>query len=525
LPFGKHAIQEKTRGKMKVIPVLLIILDGFGHREECENNAICQARKPHWDELWRTCPHTTIDASEKWVGLPKDQMGNSEVGHMNIGAGRVVYQDYTRIENAIESGEFARNPVLVQALETARGAGRPLHLLGLLSPGGVHSHESQIHAMLRLAARAGVKDVRAHAFLDGRDTPPRSAEASLLALERLCAELKTGRIASICGRYYAMDRDNRWERVQRAYDLLTQGTAAHRAESAVAGLRAAYARGESDEFVQPTAIGAEAARMEDGDAAVFMNFRADRARELTRALTDPGFQGFARARTPRLGYFCTLTSYGKDYAHIPAAFPPQSVANGFGECIAARGIKQLRIAETEKYAHVTYFFNGGVETPYPGEDRILVPSPKVATYDLKPEMSAYEVTDKLVDAIRSRQYGAIVCNYANGDMVGHTGNLAAATRAIEVLDDCIGRVVTAMREAGGEVLITADHGNAETMLDEATRQAHTAHTLNLVPLLYVGRRARIANGGALQGVAPTLLTMMGLPQPPEMTGKSLITFT
>jgi 2,3-bisphosphoglycerate-independent phosphoglycerate mutase len=525
LPFGKHALHDEIRGEMKVIPVLLIILDGFGHREECENNAICQARKPHWDELWRTCPHTTIDASEKWVGLPKDQMGNSEVGHMNIGAGRIVYQDYTRIENAIESGEFARNPVLVKALETARGAGRSLHLLGLLSPGGVHSHESQIHAVLDLAARAGVKDVRAHAFLDGRDTPPRSAEASLLALERLCAKLRTVRIVSICGRYYAMDRDNRWERVQQAYDLLTLGTAAHRAESAVAGLHAAYARGESDEFVQPTAIGAGTLRMEDGDAAVFMNFRADRARELTRALTDPGFTGFARACTPRLGYFCTLTTYGKDYAHIPAAFPPQSVANGFGEYIAARGIKQLRIAETEKYAHVTYFFNGGVETPYRGEDRILVPSPKVATYDLKPEMSAYEVTDKLVDAIHSRQYGAIICNYANGDMVGHTGNLAAATRAIEVLDDCIGRVVTAMREAGGEVLITADHGNAETMLDEATRQAHTAHTLNLVPLLYVGRRARIANGGALQDVAPTLLTMMGLPQPPDMTGKSLITFT
>jgi 2,3-bisphosphoglycerate-independent phosphoglycerate mutase len=520
LPLGKHAHQDEIRSEMKVTPVLLIILDGFGHREECEYNAICQARKPHWDELWQNCPHATIDASEKWVGLPKDQMGNSEVGHMNIGAGRIVYQDYTRIENAIESGEFARNPVLVKALDAARGAGRSLHLLGLLSPGGVHSHESQIHALLRLAARAGVGNVRAHAFLDGRDTPPRSAEASLRALEHLCAELKTGRIASICGRYYAMDRDNRWERVQRAYDLLTQGTAAHRAESAVAGLHAAYARGESDEFVQPTAIGAEAARLEDGDAAVFMNFRADRARELTRALTEPGFK-----RALRLGYFCTLTSYGKDYAHIPAAFPPQSVANGFGECIAARGIKQLRIAETEKYAHVTYFFNGGVETPYPGEDRILVPSPQVATYDLKPEMSAYEVTDRLVDAIRSRQYGAIICNYANGDMVGHTGNLAAATRAIEVLDDCIGRVVAAMREAGGEVLITSDHGNAETMLDEATRQAHTAHTLNLVPLLYVGRRARIANGGALQDVAPTLLTMMGLPQPPEMTGKSLITFT
>jgi 2,3-bisphosphoglycerate-independent phosphoglycerate mutase len=510
---------------MKITPVLLIILDGFGYREECEHNAICQARKPHWDFLWRTCPHTTIDASEKWVGLPKDQMGNSEVGHMNIGAGRVVYQDYTRIENAIETGAFSRNPVLVQALETARGAGRSLHLLGLLSPGGVHSHESQVHAMLRMAARTGVREIRVHAFLDGRDTPPRSAEASLLAVERLCAELKAGRIASICGRYYAMDRDRRWERVRPAYDLLTQGKAAQRAQSAVEGLRAAYARGESDEFVQATAIGESGARMEDGDAAVFMNFRADRARQLTRALTDPGFDGFVRERVPRLGYFCTLTSYGEDFARIPAAFAPQNVTNGFGEYVAAQGMKQLRIAETEKYAHVTYFFNGGVETPYPGEERILVPSPKVATYDLKPEMSADEVTDRLVDAIRSRQYGAIICNFANGDMVGHTGNLAAATRAIEVLDECIGRAVAAMRDAGGEVLITSDHGNAETMLDEASRQPHTAHTLNVVPLLYVGRKAKIANRGALQDVAPTLLAMMGLPQPPQMTGKSLIAFT
>ena len=510
---------------MKVTPVLLIILDGFGYREECEHNAICQARKPHWNVLWQTCPHAVIDASEKWVGLPKAQMGNSEVGHMNIGAGRVVYQDYTRIENAIESGEFFRNPALVRTLDTARGNARALHIFGLLSPGGVHSHETQIHAMLEMAARAGLKDVRLHAFLDGRDTPPRSAESSLAALENKCRDLKTGRIASICGRYYAMDRDSRWERVQPAYDLLTQGKAAQRAGTAVEGLRAAYARGESDEFVQATAIGAAGARMGDGDAVVFMNFRADRARELTRALTDPGFKGFARERVPRLGYFCTLTSYGEDYARIPAAFPPQSVTDGFGEYIAGQGLKQLRIAETEKYAHVTYFFNGGVETPYPGEERVLVPSPRVATYDLKPEMSAYEVTDKLVDAIGRRHYDAIICNYANGDMVGHTGNLAAATRAIEVLDECIGRVVAAMREAGGEVLITADHGNAETMLDPATRQAHTAHTLNLVPVLYVGRRAKIASRGALQDVAPTLLAMMGLPQPPQMTGNSLITFT
>ena len=510
---------------MKVIPVLLIILDGFGHREECEHNAICQARKPHWNFLWQTYPHTVIDASEKWVGLPKDQMGNSEVGHMNIGAGRIVYQDYTRIEGAIESGEFLRNPVLVKAVETAHGSGRALHLLGLLSPGGVHSHESQIHAMLGMAARAGVKDILVHAFLDGRDTPPRSAEASLAALEKKCAALKAGRIASICGRYYAMDRDNRWERVQAGYDLITHGKAQHRAATAVEGLLAAYARGENDEFVKATAIGAAGPRMNDGDAVVFMNFRADRARQLTRALTDARFDGFRREVFPQLGYFCSLTSYGEDFAHIPAAFAPQNVANGFGEYIAARGLKQLRIAETEKYAHVTYFFSGGNENPYAGEERILVPSPKVATYDLKPEMSAREVTDRLVEAIKSRKFDAIVCNFANSDMVGHTGNLAAATRAIEVLDECVGRATTAMQEIGGEVLITADHGNAETMLDKETGQAHTAHTLNLVPLLYVGRKAKVAERGALQDVAPTLLAMMGLPQPREMTGKSLITLT
>jgi 2,3-bisphosphoglycerate-independent phosphoglycerate mutase len=510
---------------MKVTPVLLIILDGFGHREECEHNAICQARKPHWNFLWQNYPHTVIDASEKWVGLPKGQMGNSEVGHMNIGAGRVVYQDYSRIENAIESGEFFRNPALSRAVETARGAGRALHVLGLLSPGGVHSHESQIHAVLDMAVRGGVKELAVHAFLDGRDTPPRSAEASLAALDAKCRELETARIASICGRYYAMDRDGRWERVRLAYDLLTQGKSEFRAATAIEGLRAAYARGESDEFVQATAIGAAGPHMNDGDAVVFMNFRADRARQLTRALTDPRFDAFPRERFPKLGCFCSLTSYGDDFSHVPAAFPPQSVANGFGEYIAAKGLRQLRIAETEKYAHVTYFFSGGREDPYAGEERLLVPSPRVATYDLKPEMSAREVTDRLVQAIRSRKFDAIVCNYANGDMVGHTGNLAAATRAIEVLDECIGRSIAAMQEIGGEVLITADHGNAETMLDPRTGQAHTAHTTNAVPLLYVGRKAQIAPRGALQDVAPTLLTMMGLSPPREMTGKSLITLT
>jgi 2,3-bisphosphoglycerate-independent phosphoglycerate mutase len=511
---------------MPITPVLLIILDGFGYREECEDNAICQARKPQWKFLWNTCPHTTIDASEKWVGLPKDQMGNSEVGHMNIGAGRVVYQDYTKIEHAIETRAFFQNPVLTRAVDTGRQ--NALHVLGLVSPGGVHSHESQIHAMLKMAADGGVKNVYVHAFLDGRDTPPKSAHASLQALEERYRTLAVGRTASICGRYYAMDRDQRWDRVRQAYDVITSGSAPFRAPTAVEGLLAAYERGESDEFVKATAIAPSAAapvQMKDGDAVVFMNFRADRARQLTSALTDPDFRGFERQHVPKLGFFCTLTSYGDDYSHIPAAFPPQSISNGFGEYVSNLGLKQLRIAETEKYAHVTYFLNGGVETPYPGEDRILVASPKVATYDLKPEMSAPEVTEKLVQAIRSRKYDAIVCNYANADMVGHTGNLEAAKAAIEVLDKCIGSAVTAMREGGGEVLITADHGNAEMMADPQTHQAHTAHTLNEVPLLYVGRNAKIAEGGALQDVAPTLLAMMGLPQPKEMTGKALLTFT
>ena len=510
---------------MTITPVLLIILDGFGHREECDNNAICQARKPHWNFLWSRYAHTIIDASEKMVGLPTGQMGNSEVGHMNIGAGRVVYQDYTKIEHAIETGEFRKNPTLLKAIEIGRK--NVLHVLGLLSPGGVHSHESQIHELVDMATAAGVKNIYVHAFLDGRDTPPRSAAPSLVALQTKFAPPNTGRIASICGRYFAMDRDKRWERMQPAYNVITQGKSDYRAATATDAYALADARGESDEFVKATAIvppGGKPVRMNDGDAVVFMNFRADRARQMTNALTDVNFNGFAREHVPKLGYFCTLTTYGEDFAHIPAAFPPQSISNGFGEYLASRGLKQLRIAETEKYAHVTYFFNGGVETPYAGEDRVMVPSPKVATYDLQPEMSAREVTDKLVAAIQSRKYDAVVCNYANGDMVGHTGDLAAATRAIEALDECIGRAVEAMQTIGGEVLITADHGNAETMLDTVSHQPHTAHTLNLVPLLYIGRKAKAANGGALQDVAPTLLKMMGLPQPAEMTGKPLLAF-
>ncbi len=501
-------------------PVLLIILDGFGYRENPDHNAIAMASKPSWDRLWSKYPHTVISTSGMTVGLPDGQMGNSEVGHLNIGAGRIVYQELTRIDLAIRNGSFYANPALVQAARQAKENDKALHILGLLSPGGVHSDERHIQAMVELGARQGAKRIYVHAFLDGRDTPPRSAEASLRAMDEKCARLGVGRIASIVGRYYAMDRDNRWERVQTAYDLLTGGKAGFAAATAVEGLQMAYARGENDEFVKATVIG-EPVGMQDGDVAVFMNFRADRARQITRALTDPKFDGFARARVPKLADFVTLSSYGEDF-HLPTAYAPSAIHNCFGEYISGLGMKQLRIAETEKYAHVTYFFNGGREQVYPGEDRVLVPSPKVATYDLKPEMSAFEVTDKLEAAIRSKQYQAIICNYANGDMVGHSGNLEAAIKAVEALDACIGRVVKAMQECGGEVLITADHGNAEQMMDPETNQAYTAHTTNVVPFLYVGRPARMVEGGSLQDVAPTLLAMMGLAQPPEMTGKPLI---
>ena len=510
-----------------VRPVLLVILDGFGARPDAPDNAITRATMPNWRHLLSACPHTTIDASELKVGLPNGQMGNSEVGHLNIGAGRVVYQDFTRIDVAIDSGEFAKNPALSGAVALALDSRHALHVLGLLSPGGVHSHERQIQAMVDVAGQAGVERIYVHAFLDGRDTPPRSAKASLDAMDRLCAKYPGARIATICSRYYAMDRDKRWDRVARAYAMLVDGTASQSASSSIEGLEAAYARGESDEFVAPTVVrdsSGGVARMEDGDVVVFMNFRADRAREITRALTDPQFDAFPRPRIPKLGRFVCLTRYGDELAYLPVAFPPQSVRNGFGEYVSRLGLTQLRIAETEKYAHVTYFFSGGVEKKYPGEERILVPSPKVATYDLKPEMSAFDVTDDLVRAIALGKYDAIVCNYANSDMVGHTGNFDAAKRAVEAIDVCLGRVIDALRAAGGEALITADHGNAEMMHDPTTGQPHTAHTLNLVPCVYVGRPATMANGGALQDIAPTLLAMLGLPKPAEMTGHSLIRF-
>lgn len=509
---------------MNVTPVLLLILDGFGYREDTDSNAIAAARKPNWDAFWHDYPHTLIEASEKHVGLPSHQMGNSEVGHLNIGAGRIVYQDLSRVDVAIEDGSLFSNPALLEAVNVAKQNDSALHIMGLLSAGGVHSHEDHIHAMLNMAAQNGLKKVYLHAFLDGRDTPPKSAASSLATLQYRCAALGVGKIASVVGRFYVMDRDNRWERVQPAYELLTQGTAAHVANDALAALDAAYARGESDEFVLPTAIHADGespVSIQNGDAVIFMNFRADRAREITRALTDAAFDGFKRSYVPQFGSFVTLSNYGSEFT-LPCAFASVAIYNDLGEYVSGLGIKQLRIAETEKYAHVTYFFSGGKEQPYPGEDRILVPSPKVATYDLQPEMSAFIVTDKLEEAILSRQYPLIVCNYANGDMVGHSGDMNAAIKAIETLDVCIGRVVKAMQSIGGEVILTADHGNAEQMMDNTTHQAHTAHTLNPVPFLYVGRKAKLLNDGALRDIAPSLLCMMGLPQPAEMTGHSLI---
>ncbi len=507
-------------------PVVLVILDGFGCRSEHDHNAIYHAKKPNWTRIWRSFAHTTIQASEAAVGLPAEQMGNSEVGHLNIGAGRVVYQEFTRINRAIQYGDFFINPTLLKAIHTVEERNSALHIMGLLSEGGVHSHEDHLFAMLEMAAHAGLKKVYVHVFLDGRDTPPKSAEISLAKLQAKCDELATGHIVSLVGRYYAMDRDRRWQRIEEAYDLLTQGRAQFYAQTALGGLEAAYARGESDEFVRATAVippGSQPVRMEEGDVVAFMNFRSDRARQLSRTFIEPHFDGFKRSYEPKLAMFCTLTGYSDEF-DVPVAFPSTRVRNGFGEYISSLGLKQLRIAETEKYAHVTFFFNGGEELAYPGEDRVLIPSPDVPTYDLKPEMSAYEVTDRLEAAIRSGHYDAIVCNYANADMVGHTGNLAAAVAAIEALDTCLGRVVAAVQKQGGEALITADHGNAEMMLDMITSQAHTAHTINVVPFVYVGRPARMAATGALEDVAPTLLKMMGVPQPPEMTGKPLIEF-
>jgi 2,3-bisphosphoglycerate-independent phosphoglycerate mutase len=501
-------------------PVLLLILDGWGHRSDRTHNAIALAKTPNWTRLLAECPHTLVETHGAHVGLPDGQMGNSEVGHMNIGAGRVVYQDLTRIDRDLESGAFFANPALVGACDAVKDGGT-LHVLGLVSPGGVHSSERHIRALLELAARRGVPRVAVHAFLDGRDTPPQSAAPSLRALENACQRLGNARIASVCGRYYAMDRDKRWERVERAWRAISEADANFHAGDALVALDVAYARGETDEFVKPTVIDG-GVRVEDGDAIVFMNFRADRARQLSHAFVDPGFDGFARPRQPRLAAFVTLTEYEQGLAATAVGYPPQSLGNSLGEYLASLGLRQLRIAETEKYAHVTFFFSGGREAPFAGEQRILVPSPKVATYDLKPEMSCPEVTTRLVEAIGSGTFDFIVCNLANPDMVGHTGIESAAIKAVETVDWALGELARAIHAAGGEMLVTADHGNVEQMVaDDGV--AHTQHTVGPVPLVYLGRPAML-KPGALSDLAPTVLALMGLPQPVEMTGHSLVAF-
>ena len=506
-----------------VKPLVLLILDGWGYREDPTDNAIAQANTPVMDRLWRDYPHSLISGSGMDVGLPEGQMGNSEVGHVNLGSGRVVYQDFTRITKAIHDGEFFENPVLTGAVQTAVAAGKAVHIMGLLSPGGVHSHEEHLLAMIELAAQQGATEIYLHAFLDGRDTPPRSAEPSLQAIAQKFTALGKGQIASVIGRYYAMDRDKRWDRVEQAYNLIVDGEGLYQYADAQAALAAAYARDENDEFVKASAIlnaQGQRIRLNDGDALIFMNFRADRARQFSKTFTDPDFVGFTRQRQVALGQFVMLTEYAADIA-APVAYPPTSLNNVLGEWLAKHQKTQLRISETEKYAHVTFFFSGGREEVFPGEDRILVPSPNVATYDLQPEMNSTLLTDKLVEAIHSQKYDVIICNYPNGDMVGHTGILAAAIKAVEAVDTCIGRVVEALAAVGGECLITADHGNAEQMLDHESGQAHTAHTSDPVPLIYVGRSALAVEGGILSDIAPTMLALSGMPVPPEMTGKLL----
>ncbi len=505
-------------------PLVLLILDGFGLRSEPDNNAIALASTPCWDKLQHAYPMTALDCSGDVVGLPGDQMGNSEVGHLHIGSGRLLRQELSRVSYEVEEGSFFNNPVLCRAVDEALQKDKALHIMGLLSPGGVHSHETQIMAMIELAVKRGLKKIYLHAFLDGRDVPPRSADASLKLAEETFKRFGVGRIASISGRFYAMDRDNRWERVQVAYNLIAKGEAEFSNHSAREALAAAYLRDENDEFVMPTAIVDEMGRtvaLDKDDSVVFMNFRADRAREISQAITNPHFDKFERGCEPLQGCFATLTEYHQDF-NYPIAYPSENVRNSIGEVVANLGLKQLRLAETEKYAHVTFFLNGGRDAPFAGEDRILVPSPKVKTYDMQPEMSAPEVTEHLVKAITGGQYDLIICNYANCDMVGHTGKLEAAIKAVETIDGCLEKIVSALTSVGGQMLLTADHGNIEQMTDEQTGQPHTAHTMNLVPLLHIGGSKPLLDGGNLADLAPTMLAILGIPQPLEMTGRSLI---
>ncbi|MCS7198291.1 MAG: 2,3-bisphosphoglycerate-independent phosphoglycerate mutase [Candidatus Bipolaricaulota bacterium] len=504
---------------MPTRPYVLVVLDGWGMREEKEWNAIAAAKTPNFDRCWESFPHTLVRTDGRFVGLPEGQFGNSEVGHQNLGAGRIVVQAATRISEAIRDQSFFTNSVLLRAIDHVRRHHSRLHLMGLVSDGGVHSLLEHLFALIELAQRERVYTLYIHAFLDGRDTPPTSGAHYVKSVREFCQRHGLGQITTLMGRYWAMDRDNRWERTERAYRALRFGEGVFDPGPAEAAVERAYARGETDEFIKPIVLEPEGV-IRDGDAAIFFNFRPDRARQLTRALSEQDFTQFHRGLCPKIE-FVTLTQYDPSLA-VPAAFPGDEVLhNIFGEVLSNAGLKQFRIAETEKYAHVTYFFNNGRETPFPGEERKLIPSPKVATYDLKPEMSAYEVTEEAIKQITSRRYDFVLINYANPDMVGHTGVFEATIRAIEVVDECLGRVVEATRSVDGELLITADHGNADIMRD-AYGRPHTAHTHSPGPLIYIGpQKITLADGGALCDVAPTLLRLMGLKQPKEMTGRSL----
>ncbi len=508
-------------------PLILIILDGWGINESPENNAIAQARTPNYDAWLRDYPNAALDASGHSVGLPEGVMGNSEVGHLNIGAGRIALVGLTRIYGAIEDGSFFKNPALLAAVGSAKQNHSTLHLMGLLSDGGVHSHQDHLFALLKLAKQEGLQDVAIHAFLDGRDTPPESGLEYLQRLEEEIRAQKIGSLATVIGRYYAMDRDKRWERTEEAYRAIVEGIG-EKATDARAAVAASYAAGRSDEFVKPIVMSDAQGRpqrtMKDGDAVIFFNFRADRARQLTYALTQADFEGFERRVSPKLSAYVCMAEYDQALT-LPVAFPRVELQNTFGELIAGRGLKQLRIAETEKYAHVTFFFNGGEEKVFPGEDRVLVPSPReVATYDLKPEMSAAQITDEVVNRVGQDLYDVIILNFANADMVGHSGKLPAAIKAVETIDVQLGRIHRAIAAQGGTMLITADHGNCERMVDEAGRP-HTAHTLDLVPFLLIGeawKGSQLRPLGKLEDIAPTLLKILGIPQPAEMTGRSMI---
>ena len=501
-------------------PIALIIMDGFGISAQTKGNAVASARKPNLDKLMQKYPSTIIAASGLAVGLPKGQMGNSEVGHLNLGAGRVVYQDYTRISLAVEENKLRENPVLTEVMDKARANAKKQHFLGLLSDGGVHSHNTHLYALLEMAKERGLKDVYVHAVLDGRDVPPKSALTYFQELDSKMRTIGIGKVATVAGRYYTMDRDKRWERLEQGYRALTEGKG-YRAGTPEQAVTEGYDRGESDEFLKPTIVDQQGL-IEDGDCIVFFNFRPDRAREITRAFVDPDFREFERANIT-VNFVC-MTQYDATI-NAPVAYAPQNLDDTLGEIISRAGLKQLRIAETEKYAHVTYFFNGGKEKPNPGEDRVLIPSPKVATYDLQPEMSAYQVTDAVVERIRSGNYHLIVLNFANPDMVGHTGIFEAAVKAVETIDACVGRVVEEILAQGGAVLLIADHGNAEKMIDLATGQPHTAHTTNPVPFVLIlndGKEHQLREGGVLADVAPTILNLAGFSVPKAMTGKSLI---